>query len=76
MSPETEASIRMTQAWSQMGKGPGRKFYLTMDGQKVRQIQDALKEPKLPNDIADIPGILDIVSYLNALNDYLEAPTI
>lgn len=71
MNPKIEASKQMDKTWGKMAQGPGIKFYLAMGGQEFKQIQDALKKQKLPSNLAEIPGIDDIVGYLRALNAFL-----
>ena len=72
MNPKVEASTLMTKAWQKMVQGPGIEFYLSMDDQAFRQFNDVLKRQMLPSNIAKIPGIVDIVIYMRALNDYLK----
>lgn len=72
MNPKAEASARMTEAWQKMTQGPGIELYLLMDDQAFRQFKGVLKEQMLPSNIAKIPGIVDIVIYVRALNDYLK----
>lgn len=57
-----------------MKQGFGLKSYLELKEDIIK----GMREPQgslgsnLPKDLAKIPGILDIVAYLQALNTYLQ----
>ena len=66
-----EFSSQMTAAWLSMVKSESGGFetYSLLEDRDVKRLRE---NKKIPDDLSELRGIIDIAAYLIALNNYLK----